>query len=188
MHDTFDKNVKSQSGTHLFKNSRKTGPSREAASARRDSRSWNELKRDETRVLARVTSATPGRILKGRNRNVHESISAAVRRRTRHWLPRRAFPGIKTGRRSPGQKPTTRQCRADSGSGRRGTFDRGARREIIFAREIWKIVTRNRVFRTRDPPSCTARRLHNESVFLEKSRASRFHTKDYIGVVSSCTC
>lgn len=46
-----------------------------------------------------VTSATPGRILKGRNRNVHESIPAAVRR----WLSRRV-PWNKN--RTPGQKPT----------------------------------------------------------------------------------
>lgn len=46
-----------------------------------------------------VTSTTPGRILKGRNRNVHESIPAAVRR----WLSRRV-PWNKN--RTPGQKPT----------------------------------------------------------------------------------
>lgn len=119
---------------NLEGNSRKTRQSARSGSGSEGSHSWNELKRDEMRALVRVTSATLDRILKDRNRNVHESILAAVRRRTRRWqLPRRAFPGIKTGPRSPDQKPTIGRV-AHPGSGRQGAFGRGARRGIISAR------------------------------------------------------
>lgn len=108
-----------------------------------------------------VTSTTPGRILKGRNRNVHESIPAAVRRRTRRWLPRRV-PWNKN--RTPGQKPTTtavlripvaaveiRSARLSEGIISE-TKERGG---ILVPRETWKNRRSESRFsdETRDPSS-----------------------------------
>lgn len=114
--------------------------------------------RDESCAFRRtrgreVTSTTPGRILKGRDRNVHESIPAAVRQR--RWLPRRV-PWNKN--RTPGQKPTTTavlripvaaveirsMCLSEEIISE--TKERGG---ISVPRETWKIVARNHVFRTK---------------------------------------
>lgn len=115
----------------------------------------------------RVTSATPGRILKRRNRNVHESIPAAVRRQTRRWLPRRAFSGIKTGPHSPGQRPATGALRIPVAAVKTHSVPRCASRNYFRPierqiREIWKIIARNRSSRFSDasPAAC---RFHNEN-------------------------
>lgn len=156
-------------------------------------------------VRVRVTSATPGRILKGRNRNVHESIPAAVRRRTRRWLPRRAFPGIKTGLRSPGQKPTTAAlcipvaavercirpwCASEKlylldeeETHRRRTRDLENRRsESGFSDETRERSTVCRAARRGSIMKVTRDMFFSRRVALRDS----IHG-DYIGVVSSCT-
>lgn len=123
--------------------------------------SWNVFEKRIVRIPwnagREVTSTTPGRILKDRNRNVHESIPAAVRRRTRRWLPRRV-PWNKN--RTPGQKPTTTVSRATHpGSGRRvcvwRNYIRDAERYIGAKRDLENRRSESRFSdETRDPLLC----------------------------------